>query len=354
MREYFYSLSTDKKTGFIARVIKFILYLLSLIYGAIVSAMIFFYDILSKGLPCRVISVGNITWGGTGKTPLVEIIAGYIKNQGYNIAILSRGYKRKPGSGIKDYNWIGDEPYMLKMRLKDIPVIVDANRMRAAKIALNDYKVDAVILDDGFQQWRIKKDLEIVNIDATNPFGNCHLIPRGILRQPLRSLSRADVFVLTKTDISQDTRKIKEALRRFNPSALIFESVHKPDGFYKLGFNQEMLGIDMIKGRVVSSVCGIADPAYFEHILLGLGASIGLSFKFPDHYPYSAKDLKDIIEKSRQKNIDIIVTTEKDAARISHLATDDLKRVFYVLRIRLKITTDEEGFYNRLLGLFAR
>ena len=165
---FLYNLATDRSKGFPAGILKIILFILSLIYGLAVTAVMFFCWFRQYRATCKVISVGNITLGGTGKTPLVEFLARRLRDKGRRVAIVTRGYKRC-GQGP------ADEPAMLQQKLGDIPVIIDANRRRAIKLAINK-ACDTVILDDGFQQWKIKKDLEIVAIDSTNPFGN--LIPQ--------------------------------------------------------------------------------------------------------------------------------------------------------------------------------
>ena len=346
MERYFYSLASDKSKGFIAGIIKVFLCAFSLVYGLAVRGLSFFCRISAQRLNCKVISVGNITLGGTGKTSLVEVIARYLKQQGHKVAILTRGYKRMHPATM------GDEPYMLEMNLKDIPVIVDADRIRSANRAIRDYGADTVIFDDGFQQWKIKKDLEIVTIDATNPFGNRQMLPRGILRQPLSSLKRADLFVLTKTNLNADVGVIKNTLNKLNPSGTIIESMHKPQGFYDMNKPQGLFNTETLKGEAVTLFSGIGDPDSFENLIAGLGIKIGLCFRFADHHNYTQEDLDKIIKSSKDNNIDTIITTEKDAARLYdlRLTTYDLR--ILVLRIELAIK-DEQGFYNRLLKLYS-
>jgi tetraacyldisaccharide 4'-kinase len=217
-----------------------------------------------------------------------------------------------------------------------------------------------VILDDGFQQWKLDKDLNIVAIDATEPFGNCRLIPRGILREPLSSLRRADIFVLTKTNLNPDITDIKSFLNSINPGAAVMESIHRPIGFYRIGKADELLGPDILKAKTVSLVSAIGDPDSFENLIRSLGIDIGLTFVFTDHHPYSVKDLENIIKESQKKDIDTIVTTEKDAVRLSQLsavpawpAGRDSQLSVLVLRIEIKITKDEQEFHNRLLKLYS-
>ncbi|MDD4954332.1 MAG: tetraacyldisaccharide 4'-kinase [Candidatus Omnitrophica bacterium] len=347
MRRYLYNLATDKDRRPGSCIIKLILLSLSVLYGLTVRALIWFYKGRSRRLNCRVISVGNITLGGTGKTTLVGYIAGYLKSRGYKVAILSRGYK-KSGTG---QGAMGDEPCMLSRKLPDIPVLVDTDRVRSANSAIRDYAADTVILDDGLQQWRIRKDLEIVTIDSRNPFGNRRLIPRGILRQPLSSLRCADIFVLTKTNLAANTDSIKEELRGLNPRAAIIESGHIPAGFYNISEPQALLDAAVLKGLTVTLFSGIGDPQSFEDLISSLGIKIGLSFRFPDHYSYAGPDLNKIAADSEDKGINIIVTTEKDAARIDGIGNLKPGIRILVLRIALEIK-DEEEFHGRLLRLY--
>ncbi len=367
MLSYIYNLATDRYRGPVAAAVKFFLYCLSLIYGLVVRVLIFIYHLKPYRLNCKVISVGNITLGGTGKTSLVALIAKYLKQNGHKVAILSRGYKRvgsrfsvfgsRPNTEHRTPNTetMGDEPYMLKTNLGDVPVLVDPDRIRAAKLAMRNYGVDTAILDDGLQQWRIKKDLEIVTIDATCPFGNQMLIPRGILREPLSSLKRADVFILTKANLSPGGRQIKDFLGRINPKALYIESIHSPLGFCRLDNPGELSGMNILSGKTITLFSGIGDPDSFENLIKSMGIKIGLSLRFRDHHNYTPEDLDNIIRKSKERGIDTLVTTEKDAVRLSPYllpATCCLLN-FLFLRIELKIIKDGQEFYNRLLRLYS-
>ncbi|MCM8779678.1 MAG: tetraacyldisaccharide 4'-kinase, partial [Candidatus Omnitrophica bacterium] len=240
MKNYFYRIITGEKKGFLPAILKTFLFILSLFYTIILEMIKLFYRQRRRRLAAKVISVGNITWGGAGKTPLVEYIAGYLKENGYRPAVLSRGYKRKDkyaprviyngknldASGL-EIKELGDEAYLLAEKLKDIPLGVFPDRIRCAKIIEEKFHPDTFILDDGFQHWKLFRDLDIVAIDATCPFGDGFIIPCGVLREPKSALRRADIFVITKTNVNPDTRDLKSALNKINPAALIVESVYE-------------------------------------------------------------------------------------------------------------------------------
>jgi len=349
MRKYIYKLITydpvkEREQDISIEVMRsFIFIPLSFVYRAAIETAALFCYLAPYRVKCKVISVGNITWGGTGKTPLVKLIGRYLKDKGHNPVILSRGYKN------------GDEPRMLAENLADIPVIVDKNRIRAAKRAIAEYKADVVILDDGLQQWRLKKDLEIVTINMRNPFGNYRVLPAGILRQGLSALRCAHMFVLTKVDAvnEEGLLGLKQRLGGLSPNAEIYGSVYKPVEFYNFNKEEERVGLDSLQGKSVALFSGIADPDSFADIVRSLGVNINISYRFFDHHNYTHEELEEIMKGAWSRNIKILVTTEKDAARLPDLQLKAYGLQLFILRIALKINADEEKFFNRLLRVFS-
>ena len=353
---YLYELATDKRKGFVAGLLKFFLFLLSLLYGACVRILIFVNRLFQVKLQVKVVSVGNLTVGGTGKTALVEYIVRVLRSEGHKVAVLTRGYGKLcscRASGPADYESMGDEPYMLSRKLAGIPVIVDADRVRGADKAQGEYSADTVILDDGFQQWRIKKDLEIVAVDAGDPFGNRNMLPRGILREPLSSLRRADICVVTKANLCKGADALRNELLARNPRCVIAEAVHAPLDFYRLGKAEDILPVTGVKGKSAVLFSGIGDPASFEILVKSLGMSIFRSFTFRDHHRFTRADIEEITNAAETHQADMIVTTEKDASRLAEFSAAGGRKPIMVLRIAVAITKEEAAFRDRLHKLYS-
>jgi len=363
MKKELYLLATDKIHGAIPSIVKLILFFLSLIYGACIRLILFCYKknvLKTHKLNCKVISIGNITLGGTGKTPLVEFLTGHLKQEGYRVGILSRGYKRDIKTKTKStYKSIGDEPYMLTLNNPDIPIGVGENRINKGREIASKYNLDMVLLDDGFQHWRLYRDLDIITIDASYPFGNKCLIPRGILREPLSSLKRADIFMITKSDTRDiNLERIKAQLRNINPTAILAESVFKPVYFYNIdqleakGEKQAILP-NAIEDKNIGLLCSIANPAYFHQMIINLGLNPALKFYFMDHYEYKQQDLGVLFHYCSKKNIKTIITTEKDAVKLRELIIPSKGNYrILVLKIEFKITQNEKEFFNRLSTVY--
>jgi len=337
-----FALATDQKKGFLADCLKAVLFVLSLIYGAFIRLLIFFSRFGKVKPALKTISVGNITLGGTGKTSLVYYIALRLRESGHKAAVLSRGYKGRPGQP-------GDEPYMLEQKLGGLPVISGKDRVLSLSAAAALPGIDTAIIDDGFQQWKITKDLEVVCINGLMPFGNSRMIPRGILREPLSSLKRADIFVITKTNLIGGAGEIQERLARINPQAGVFEAMHLADGFYDLAGKKD-ISLEELKSRSLVAFSGIGDPGSFEKLLQSQGIT-ARCLVFPDHHAYTSQDFSLILKQAEKEGADSIITTEKDAARLEGFSLPSGKRLL-VLKIKIAIK-DEKEFDSRLLRIYS-
>jgi len=345
MRNFIYSLMTDKKNSPIFVPIKWLLYAASLLYGLaiIVRGMLYEWGVFKSGkLPMKVISVGNITLGGTGKTPFVIMLAGLIKSE----------IKRDACILIRGYGW--DEQAMLKKNLPDNPILVGEDRARSGRRAIRLYGSDTAILDDGFQHWELARDMDIVLIDSRNPFGNGHLFPRGILRETKYSIKRADVAVLTKTDEARSgVDALKNELKKINSGLIFVEARHRSAYFYSAKLNK-VFEPAFIKGRRVILLSSIGDPSYFEDTMRSLGADIADHIIFPDHHDYRKKDMEDVAKLCDEKAFEFIVTTEKDMVKLNRLGLHAGSYHTLILAIELEIISGKEELSDRLHSLYIR
>jgi tetraacyldisaccharide 4'-kinase len=307
-------------------------------------------------LKARVISVGNITVGGTGKTPLVIFLAEKLKARGERVAILTRGYKREKKEMLDltqvarhEVNWrdTGDEPYLLARRLSDIPIIVAKNRCSSGNHAVEEHGARFLILDDGFQHLRLFRDSDIVVIDSVNPFGNGRLLPAGPLRETLTSLKRADVFVLTKTDQAANKEELVAMLRRYNPQAPIVESVYQVRSIERLSDGSPVRAGE-VENRKALAFSGIGNPLSFENTLRQLGIRILRHHKFRDHFAYESKHMHELSREAESLDADLIITTEKDSVRIPLI--NEPKIPICVLKIDLKVTSGEDALLKEVGG----
>ena len=253
----------------------------------------------------RVISVGNLTLGGSGKTPLVVYLAKYLRTRGWRPAIVTRGYM--PEGGLKS-----DEATMLAELLPDVPVLVGPDRWESIRSSI----ADVFILDDGFQHLRLKRDLDIAVIDAVNPFGNGWLIPRGILREPLTALKRADLIVLSHVNTGRkNVQNVLAVIEDRDHKAMVAHTVHEAVGVSGFPVRGERQGLEVLRDRICV-VSAIGSPEGFRNILEGLGAEIAAECVYMDHHVYSDKDIAGIIKLCRQNIIAKVVTTHKDAVKL--------------------------------------
>ena len=347
----------QREKPFWMKVLLFPLYLLSLPYGGAVRIRSLLYSLglfHAKRLPCPVISVGNITVGGTGKTPLVITLAKGLMDRGIPAAILSRGYKGRGSSEafVSDGQAVllspeesGDEPFQMANALRGIPILIGKDRFANGKLVLQRFGIRGIILDDGYQHLQLHRDLNILLIDSQVGFGDRHLLPRGILREPLNQLCRAHFFLLTKVEDPESCQPLERMLKEIHRSSPIFHSHYEPRGLVNL--KGEWVDLTSLKGKRAMALSGIVNPEYFTLLLKKCGMEIVRQMIFPDHYLYSARDLISIEEKSRE--VDWIVTTEKDMVKLREMKIDHPP--LGALRIEMKIWEEEE-FYKWLMEVF--
>ncbi len=302
-----------------------LLYPLSLVYevGARFRALLYGAGVLhSSKLLSGVVSVGNITVGGTGKTPLTLLIAEFLTKKDKRVVILSRGYKRT-GSGValvSDRNGVllgpdeaGDEPYLMAKRLPGIPVVVGSDRVACGRYATELFKPDFIILDDGFQHLKLRRDLNILLVDGTEGFGNGYLLPRGILREPLSRLDRADAVFVKGRKLKNSAEDLLKS--HFIPS---LHFTYRPSHVYDLGTGSRR-AVEFLKGKTIVAVAGVANPESFFRTLDELQVETTKKLAFPDHHSYQAGDL-DLIKKEAG-GTSMVVTTEKDGVKLKGLLT---------------------------------
>ena len=317
---------------------------------------------------CLVVSIGNITTGGTGKTPVTEVFARTLSAKGRRVAILSRGYrsKSKPlkekfldlfrgkqhespprvvsegkGEVLLDSEMAGDEPYMLAKNLPDVLVLTDPSRVKSGRYAIRKYGVDTLIMDDGFQHLHLKPKINILLVDSTNPFSNHNLLPRGLLREPIKNVRRADFIFLTKSNGGSHLRHLKKFLNKHNPRAEVIECTPRPKYLRDLVTMKDSPLVSL-KDKKISAISGIAVPESFESFLTGFGAEIVHKARYADHHRYRGDEISNFIKESKDKGAELVLTTEKDAVRFPDLGEPPIPCLY--LRVEIDILSGEESF----------
>jgi len=359
----------EERRGTRAALVRSLLYFCSKLFQVGVKARRFLYNVRilrDSTLGVQVIAIGNLTVGGTGKTPVVEKFAGVLRDQGRTVAILSRGYRSKPPplhqwllnkillrddttpprvvsdgkSLLLDSEMAGDEPYMLASNLKDVVVLVDKDRVKSGRYAIEKFGCDTLLLDDGFQYWKLRgRRQDIVLVDCQQPFGNERLLPRGTLREPPSHLSRANTIFITKSD--GNTADLRRRIAKLNPSAGVIECVHHPL-YFEDAFSGQRLGLDFLKGRKVASLSGIAQPESFEQSLVKLGAELVYSKRFADHHRFTQQEILNTINRGKKRQAETIITTQKDAVRFPKIDRRDLP--IYFMRVEIQIVSGASDF----------
>jgi tetraacyldisaccharide 4'-kinase len=319
----------------------------SRLYGAAVSvrSVLFQRGILaSRRLPVPVISVGNLVVGGTGKTPFVEMLARRLAARGHRVAVILRGYRgrsRRPAI-ISDGQTLvlepphaADEACLLARRLEGVAVLTGVDRYRVGQLAVERCATEVIVLDDGFQHRRLYRDLDIVLLDAGNPFGYDRLIPSGLLREPPAGLGRADMVVLAHAEAPVDLDAVRARVRRYAPKAGVAVAAHRPVEL--VGLDGDRLAVDRLGGERVLAFCGIANPARFHAMLRRLGGVLVAHRVYPDHHVYSSADLEQVWAAASEAGASMIVTTEKDLVKVLRLPRRRSPAPLYALSIALEL-----------------
>lgn len=339
MKNILYTFITKRQRSVLAALLRSLLIPFYMLYGVVIWMRNFCYTsgiIKQKQLPCPVISVGNIVAGGTGKTPAVIAIAKLLQKNSYKVGVVLRGYKGKSNRGITfvsdgekllcTRSECGDEADMLARHLTNIPVAVGKKRYLTGKAIIERFACDVLILDDGFQHRQLSRDLDILTVDATQPYGTGKMLPIGTLREPKASIQRADLILLTRTDNPNiDIAKIRAELNRIAPNTPILESVHEPTSLYSLnqqGENMSLRVEDYLKNKRILAVCGIGNPQAFVSTLRKYNPETVELYAFTDHHVYTVSDLENIRQRMNQYKSEYIAITQKDEQKIASLSPD--------------------------------
>lgn len=354
--------------GFRAWVLRCVLRVASCFFYLVVRVRLFLFRRHLKQvhyLGALVVSVGNITAGGTGKTPVVELLSRTLAARGRRCAILTRGYKSselehpqqwKDAQGNPLSNlpkiasdghtrylsplYAGDEPFMLARNLDDVAVLVDKDRVKSGIFAIEQLGCNTLILDDGMQYLKLSHELDIVLVDCGFPFGTGALLPRGTMREPRSSLRRASYIILTKSGGHPQDELIAK-IRRYNRTAEIIVTNHAPAYLEHL-VTGGRLPLEFLKGKYVACMSGIARPESFEDLVKGQGAHVEIRRRYPDHYWFDPADMASFVERCADRAMDMIVTTEKDAVRFVH--PEETEVPIYFLRIQIEIEQGQENW----------
>ncbi|MGE5279382.1 MAG: tetraacyldisaccharide 4'-kinase [Deltaproteobacteria bacterium] len=355
MRQRLRLLLEEGKADGAVRAVWPLLALLSFFYSLCVRGMRLFYRSPAGNAyrpRAKVVSVGNITLGGTGKTPLVRLIAEYLYSRDKRVAVLLRGYRR-PGAGTRDFDVLGDEGAWLKRVLvakADVFAASDRRRLAREVDARGGY--DVFLLDDGFQHWRLRRDLDIVAVDATRGLGNGFLIPAGPLREEAGSLRRAAVICLTRTDEvpAPAGHVLRQRLARLAPQALLVELAVRPEAVVRAATGARV-DAAQVRGKKAGLLCAIGNPASFLRTAQGLGIDVVYHRFFEDHHAVTRQELADVLRVSAQRGAQTLVMTGKDAARLEGALPEEAD--IWVVEAALAFVRGREHLYGRLDSLFS-
>jgi len=324
--------------------------LLAWFYGGLVSVRNRLFDIgiiKSHGFDCRVISVGNLTTGGTGKTVMVLWLARFLLEEGLRVAIVSRGYRGEAAGRVLivsdgqkilvDSRISGDEPQLLARRFPGIPVVCSPKRVLAVQTAIKKFQSEVIILDDGFQHRFLARDLDLVMLDSQNPFGNGRLFPRGILREQTAALARAQALVLSRFDGSEKAEENLTNLRREWPDKAVLTTSHRPASLFEATTQQER-SLDSLQEVRLAAFAGIGRPNDFFRSVRALGARLVYACSLPDHHPLSTELLTALVQEAAELEPELWLTTEKDWVRLPRVLPNNM--ALWVMTVELDIRDD--------------
>lgn len=302
-------------------------------------------------LPCRIISVGNLTVGGTGKTPVVIALASALRERGRRVGVVSRGYKRRSADAIVevsdgrsvrgDPGETGDEPLLIAQRCPGVPVVVGADRPLVGRYLIERYHIDTLIMDDGYQHMALRRDTNILVLDAGAPFGNGYLLPRGRLREPLSAMARATAVLVTRASQGGRLDDLKAAVRSAAPAVPIWVTDFALSAVVQVG-GSTSVEPSVLKGERVLAVSGIGYPESFRKLLAAAGATVVEHCVFPDHHAYSREDVQRVRQVAERAGAGRIVTTEKDAVKLAQF-DEVAKQEVPIWAVRIDLTW-REGF----------
>lgn len=345
MRRFYLSVISGRRRGPLAAATRLLLSLGSLVYILLHGLRRLAYATglrRPRRLPCKVVSVGNLTAGGTGKTPFVEMLARWFSRRNLRVAVLARGYGRLP-DGRDDEEGIAD------LGLANVVRLTGADRAALARRAVDDHKADVIILDDGFQHWQVARDLDILLVDSTDPFSGGRRIPRGLLREHPAAAKRADLIVLTRADQAapDDLAALRDVLGTISGGRPVIESAHRPVAVRALR-SKKRSDVAWLKGRSLYAFCAIGNPEAFRRTLEAAGAKVEKFVAFEDHHRYTPLEVRRINAEAQEFMVEALVTTEKDASKLDPAA---FERPLSALRIELEIVRGDDRLESALLSL---
>ena len=373
--QYIYQLAYGTDTSFSGWLVLAILRGMSYLYkfGVMCKLKLLKIGLIRRDrLAACVISIGNITVGGTGKTPTAQKVAAAIKDMGYRVVILNRGYRShwdKELGVVSDGKKIfmtayeaGDEAYLMAKTLPGIPVIIGKNRAVTGHYAVEKMAAEVIIMDDGYQHWQLERNLDVVLVDTYSMFGNGCVLPRGTLREPLENLDRGDLFLLTKTDQSSlmNRMQLRTIISHYNSKAPVVESVHHPKNFVEIadwykGITENTKDLDELKGRNVMVFSAIGNPASFEQTLSSIGLKIVEAVRYPDHHDYGMVEMQYINERASSQKAVAVIATAKDAVKIpTEFIYSNREIPLYILNMDIQITEGQDVFSEYVRRAIAK